>query len=39
MIENFNIFNFKLMDQDIKLLAGRDTGKGRAWSGMHEEFY
>ena len=39
MIENFNIFNFKLADQDIKLLASRDTGKGRAWSGMNEEFY
>ena len=40
MIENLNIFNFKLMDQDIKLLSSVDTGKGSSWpGGMMEEFY
>ena len=39
MVENLNIFNFKLMDQDIKLLNSLDTGRGKAWSGMAEEFY
>ena len=39
MIENLNIFDFKLNDQDIKLLSRLDTGKGKAWSGMQEEFY
>ncbi len=39
MIENLNIFDFKLNDQDIKLLSRLDTGKGKAWSAMQEEFY
>jgi diketogulonate reductase-like aldo/keto reductase len=40
MIENLNIFNFKLADQDIKLLSTLDTGRGKSWpAGMHEEFY
>ena len=39
MIENINIFNFKLRDQDIKLLSSCDTGSGANWSGMGEEFY
>lgn len=39
MIENLNIFDFKLMEQDLKLLNSLDTGKGKGWSGMQEEFY
>ena len=39
MIENLNIFDFKLMEQDLKLLNSLDTGRGRGWSGMQEEFY
>ena len=39
LIENLNIFNFKLMDQDIKWLSSLDTGKGMDWAGMGEEFY
>ena len=39
MIENLNIFNFKLMDQDLKLLSSLDTGRGRSFGGMSEEFY
>lgn len=39
MIENLNIFNFKLLPQDIQLLSKLDTGKGTSWSGMNEEFY
>ena len=40
MIENINIFNFKLMDEDIKLLSSLDTGRGKGWPhGMSEEFY
>ena len=40
MVENINIFNFKLMDEDIKLLASADTGRGGSWPyGMREEFY
>ena len=37
--ENFNIFNFELLDQDIKLLSSLDTGKGKSMSGMYETFY
>ena len=29
MIENISIFNFKLQDQDIKLLSSLDQGKGK----------
>ena len=40
MIENLNVFNFKLSDADIKILASLDTGKGGSWPySMHEEFY
>jgi diketogulonate reductase-like aldo/keto reductase len=40
MIENLNVFNFKLSDEDIKILASLDTGKGGSWPySMHEEFY
>ena len=40
MIENLNIFNFKLMDEDIKILSRVDLGKGGSWPyGMSEEFY
>ena len=39
MIENFNVLNFKLMDEDIKLLSSLDTGKGKSMSGMYETFY
>ena len=39
MIENLNIFNFKLLPQDIQLLSKLDTGQGISWSGMNEEFY
>ena len=39
MIENISIFDFKLMEQDLKLLNSLDTGKSRGWSGMAEEFY
>ena len=40
MVENINIFNFKLMDEDIKLLSSLDTGRGKGWPhGMSEEFY
>ena len=35
MIENINIFNFKLRDEDIKLLATLDTGKGNSWSALN----
>ena len=39
MIENLNIFNFKLTEEDIKILDKLDTGKGKTWCGMSEEFY
>ena len=39
MIENFDIFNFKLMDENIKLLSNLDTGKGKSMSGMYKTFY
>ena len=40
MIENLNIFNFNLSEEDIKVLASLDTGKGSSWPySMHEEFY
>jgi diketogulonate reductase-like aldo/keto reductase len=39
MSENFNVFNFELMEQDIKLLSSLDTGKGKSMSGMYETFY
>jgi diketogulonate reductase-like aldo/keto reductase len=39
MIENINIFNFKLNPQDIQILSKCDRGQGMAWSGMQEEFY
>ena len=39
MIENLNVFNFKLKEEDIKLLSSLDTGKGRGWAGMEVEYY
>ena len=40
MIENLNIFDFKLNEEDIKILSSLDTGKGSSWpSEMSEEFY
>ena len=40
MIENFDIFNFKIKDEDMKILSKIDTGKGGSWpSTMREEFY
>ena len=37
---NFIIFNFNLSEEDIKVLASLDTGKGSSWPySMHEEFY
>ena len=39
MIENINIFNFKLMEEDLKILNSLDTGRGRDRGGMGEEFY
>ena len=40
MIENLDIFNFKLKDEDMKILSELDTGRGGSWpSTMKEEFY
>ena len=39
MIENLNIFNFKLAEPDLKLLSSLDTGRGKPFGGMSEEFY
>ena len=40
MIENLDVFNFEIKDEDMKLLAKIDTGKGKSWpSGMSDEFY
>ena len=40
MIENFDIFNFKINEEDMKILSKIDTGKGGSWpSTMREEFY
>ena len=40
MTENFNIFNFKIKDEDMKALSNLDTGRGKSWpSGMKEEYY
>ena len=40
MIENFDIFNFRLRDEDMKALSKIDTGRGGSWPyGMREEFY
>ena len=40
MIENIDIFNFKLKDEDMKILSKLDTGRGGSWpSTMREEFY
>ena len=39
MIENLNVFNFKLLPRDIQILSKLDTGRGTSWSGMNEEFY
>ena len=38
--ENFDIFNFKIKDEDMKILSDLDTGRGGSWpSAMREEFY
>ena len=40
MIENLNIFDFKIKDEDMKALSKLDTGRGGSWpSDMSEEFY
>ena len=40
MIENLNIFDFKIKDEDMKIISSLDTGKGSSWpSAMKEEFY
>ena len=40
MIENAKIFDFKLKEEDMKLLSSIDTGRGGSWpSSMREEFY
>ena len=40
MIENLNILDFKLKEEDIKILSSLDTGRGGSWpSTMREEFY
>ena len=40
MIENFDVFNFRLKDEDMKALSKIDTGRGGSWPfGMREEFY
>ena len=40
MKENFDIFNFKIKDEDMKILSDLDTGRGGSWpSTMREEFY
>ena len=40
MIENSKIFDFKLKEEDMKLLSSIDTGRGGSWpSAMKEEFY
>ncbi len=40
MIENAKIFDFKLKEEDMKLLSSIDTGRGGSWpSAMKEEFY
>ena len=40
MIENLDIFNFKITDEDMKALSKIDTGRGGSWpSTMREEFY
>ena len=40
MIENFDVFNFRIRDEDMKALSKIDTGRGGSWPyGMREEFY
>ena len=40
MVENLNILDFKLKEEDIKILSSLDTGRGGSWpSTMSEEFY
>ena len=39
MIVNFIIFNFKINDEDMKILSTIDTGKDGSWpSKMREDF-
>ena len=40
MQENLNVFDFKLKEEDKKIISSLDTGKGSSWpSTMSEEFY
>ena len=40
MQENLNVFDFKLKEEDKKIISSLDTGKGSSWpSTMREEFY
>ena len=40
MQENFNILDFKIKEEDMKILSSIDTGRGGSWpSTMKEEFY
>ena len=40
MQENLNILDFKLKEEDIKILSPLDKGRGGSWpSAMSEEFY
>jgi len=40
MQENLNVFDFKLKEEDKKIISSLDTGKGSSWSStMSEEFY
>ena len=40
MIENLNVFDFKLKEEDKNIISSLDTGRGGSWpSSMREEFY